>query len=229
MAHDESSKTCHGGLDDTATNYEKLGRMYQTDHRNDGFNALRLYCSKLNPVCNAFFQFPKRFWKGPEETVWFENRCLGVNKLGGMMKELSSAANLSQIYTNHSIRTTAITLWSDAGVSYRDIMTLSGHRNGNSLKSYNAGPSSQQLQVCSNVLSSALNPQTTQADQQIQVLQGYQQELHQSGSAACAVISKQQNFTRHDERFNFSTMFSGCQIRQVHVTFKSDQAQCHLC
>ena len=37
----------------------------------------------------TLFQFPKRFWKGPEESVWFENQCLGVNKLGSMMKELS--------------------------------------------------------------------------------------------------------------------------------------------
>ena len=155
MAHDESSKTRQGGIDDTATNYEKLGRIYQTHHQNDGFNALRLYSSKLNPACNAFFQFPMRFWKGPEESVWFENRCLGANKLGSMMKELSKAANLSQVYTNHCIRATAITLWSDAGLSNRHIMTLSGHRNENSPKSYNARPSSQQLQVCSNVLSSA--------------------------------------------------------------------------
>ena len=42
---------------------------------------------------------------------------------------------------------------------------------------------------------------------------------------ACAMIPNQQNFTRHDERFNFSTIFSGCQIGQVRVTFKSDQAQ----
>ena len=48
MAHEESSKTRQGGLDDIATNYEKLGRMYQTDHRNNEFNALRLYNSKLN-------------------------------------------------------------------------------------------------------------------------------------------------------------------------------------
>jgi len=73
MAHDESSKTRQGGIDDTATNYEKLGRMYQRDHWNDGFNALRLYCTKLNPDCNVFFHFPKRFWKGPEKSVWFKN------------------------------------------------------------------------------------------------------------------------------------------------------------
>ena len=45
---------------------------------------------------------------------------------------------------------------------------------------------------------------------------------------ACAMIpANQQNFTRHDERFNFSTIFSDCQIGQVYVSFKSDQAQWH--
>ena len=29
MGHDEGSKTRRGVIDDTATNYEKLGRMYQ--------------------------------------------------------------------------------------------------------------------------------------------------------------------------------------------------------
>lgn len=132
------------GLDDTATNYEKLGRIYQyqADHRNGGYNALRLYCSKLNPDCNAFFQFPKRFWKGPEESVWFENRCLGANKLGSMMTELSKAAHLSQVYTNHCISATVITLWSDVGLSNRHIKMLSDHRNENYLKSYSARPSS---------------------------------------------------------------------------------------
>ena len=33
-----------------------------------------------------------------------------------MIKVLGSAAYLSQIYTNHCIRATAITLWSDAGL-----------------------------------------------------------------------------------------------------------------
>jgi len=221
MAHDESRKTHQGGKYDTATNYEKRRRMYQTEHQSDGFNALQLYCRKLNPACNAFFQFPKRYWNGPEESVWFENRCLGVNKLGSMMEELNKKANLSHVYTNHCIRATAVTLWSDAGLSN----SLSSHGNENSLKSYDARPSSQQLQECSNVLSSTLNPKATPADQQMQVLRGNQQQLQQSGSVACAMIPNQQNFTRHDEQFNFSTMFSGCQIGQVHVIFKSDQAQ----
>ena len=42
---------------------------------------------------------------------------------------------------------------------------------------------------------------------------------------ACAMIPNQQNFKRHDERFNFPTIFSDYQTWQVYVTFKSDQAQ----
>jgi len=87
---------------DTATNSEKLGRMCQTVHQNEGFNALQINCSNLNPACNAFFQFLKQFWKGTEESVWFENQCLGINKLSSMMKELSKAANLSQVYITAS-------------------------------------------------------------------------------------------------------------------------------
>lgn len=78
---------------------------------------------------------------------------IGANKLGSMMKELSKAATLSQVYANHCIRATAITLWSDAGLSNRHVMTLSGNMTENSLESYNARPSWQQLQVCSDVLS----------------------------------------------------------------------------
>ena len=45
---------------------------------------------------------------------------------------------------------------------------------------------------------------------------------------ACAMIPNQQNFTRQDERLNFSTIFSDCQIGQVRVTFKSDQAHYYI-
>lgn len=57
--------------------------------KNDGYTALQL------------FQYPKRKWDRPTESIWYENRPLGINKLGDMMKTISSAASLSQIYTNH--------------------------------------------------------------------------------------------------------------------------------
>ena len=82
---------------------------------------------------------------------------MGVNKLDGMMKDISRAAELSKTYTNHSVRATAITLWSNAGVQNRHIMAISGHRSEQSLAHYNTRPSTSQLQQCSDVLSRSLN------------------------------------------------------------------------
>ena len=107
MAHDESTKNHQGGVADNTT-YEKDGRMYETKQAGDGYSAMKLYLEKINPGCQAFFQFPKRDWQA-SDNVWYENRPLGVNKLGNMMREISQEAQLSRIYTNHSLRATAIT------------------------------------------------------------------------------------------------------------------------
>lgn len=58
MAHDEASKNRPGGIKDN-TSFEKLVRMYKTDHPNDGYEALCLYIEKLNPQCSAFFPVSK--------------------------------------------------------------------------------------------------------------------------------------------------------------------------
>ena len=66
--------------------------------------------------------------------IWYENSPLGVNTLATMMKEISLVAGLSQTYTiNHSVRATAITLWSNANVPSRHIMSISGHANKQSI------------------------------------------------------------------------------------------------
>ena len=72
------------------------------------------------------------------------------------MKEIRTKAKLSKVYTNHCVRATAITLWSQAGLSDRRICHISGHRNLKSLQHYNSRPSSIQLRKCSDVLSTAL-------------------------------------------------------------------------
>jgi hypothetical protein len=117
--------------------------------------CMQLYISKLNPNCSVFYQYPKRKWS-PECLIWYENRPLGVNKLGDMMKDISAEAELSQKYTNHCIRVAAITLWFNVGLANRHIMAISGHRNEQSLRSYNARPSSTQLQQSSDELCRAL-------------------------------------------------------------------------
>jgi hypothetical protein len=92
ITHNELSTNHPGGFDDTES-FEKDGRMYcATDNPSDGYNALELYITKLNPHFSAFFQFPKRKWS-PSDSVWYENRPLGVNKLGVMMRELARKQN----------------------------------------------------------------------------------------------------------------------------------------
>ena len=46
---------------------------------------------------------------------------VGERSLGGMMKRISKEANLSRIYTNHSIRATAVTILDKSGFEVRHI------------------------------------------------------------------------------------------------------------
>ena len=153
-----------GGIDDV-NSVEKEARMYSTsdDQLFDGLNCLKMYLQKLNPPCEALFQYPKQALT-KEDQVWYDNKPLGVNKLAGMMKEISKLASPSKIYTNHSVRATAITLWSDRRVPSWHIMAISGHRSEARLRNYKAHPTSEQLRACSDILSGVLSgrPQKSQ-------------------------------------------------------------------
>ena len=76
----------------------------------------------------------------------------GINKLSTMMKNISSEAGLSHIYTNHSVRATAINLWANSGLTNREIMAISGHRNESNVQSYHSIPLVKQFRRCSDVL-----------------------------------------------------------------------------
>ena len=155
MVHDEASKNHPGGVGDIPS-MEKYARMYETEDTNDGYKALKLYLTKLNPKREAFFQYPRKNWS-VEDNVWYEARPVWVNSLDSKMKNISEAVSLSHPYTNHSLRATAITFWSNAGIRNRHIMAISGHRNEQSLAHYNTRPSTTQLRNCSDVLSRSFN------------------------------------------------------------------------
>lgn len=116
MAHDEATKNHPREVSDVPRS-EKLARMYKTPEKNDGYKALKFYMAKLNPQCDAFFQYPRKNSKwNYDNEVWFDARPTGGNKLDGMMKSNTEEAKLSEMYTNHGIRATAITLWLNAGL-----------------------------------------------------------------------------------------------------------------
>lgn len=109
---------------------------------------------ELNPKQNAFLQKPKPAINRGDST-WYANKPVGVSKLSLMMKKIFVGAALSKVYTNHCVRATAITIWSDAEIPARHIMVISGHANEQSIARYNTRPSAQQLERCSDVLSRA--------------------------------------------------------------------------
>ena len=68
--------------------------------------------------------------------VWYDKMVVGENILGKKMKVISQQAELSTTYTNHSIRATTNTTPDRSGFEARHIISVSGHRNESSIKSY---------------------------------------------------------------------------------------------
>ncbi len=71
-----------------------------------------------------------------DDEVWFDKVPVGTTKLGAFMKDLSSNAHLSAVFTNHSIRATCITNLDQAGFESRHIMSISSHRSESTVKTY---------------------------------------------------------------------------------------------
>ena len=147
MVHSVQTKNHQGGISEK-NSHKSLTRMYSTGEIGDSYWCLLKYVQKLNPLQPAFFKRPSPKAK-KLDMIWYENSLLGVNTLAAMMKEISLGTGLSQMYTNHSVRATAITLWSNANVPSRDIMSISGHANEQSISSYNSRPPVKQLKNCS--------------------------------------------------------------------------------
>ena len=195
---------------------EKLARMYETSDGNDGYKAMKLYISKLNPKSDVFFQYPKKQWNYDDE-VWYDARPIGVNKLDNMLESISEAAKLSKMYTNHSVRATAIALWSNAGIQNRHIMAISGHRSEQSLAHYNTQPSTSQLQHCSEVLSRSLTAEC----------------IYSSGTAIDSRTQIQEKIEMTAVTTSSSylgSLFNSCTIQQadVHINFGSDSSIGHI-
>ena len=84
--------------------------------------------------CDRLFQRPSL----KENCVrWYASAPMGHNTIGNMMPNLSEKAVLSRRYTNHSLRATSVNVLDDIGnFASRHIMTVTGHKSENSLKTY---------------------------------------------------------------------------------------------
>ena len=118
--------------------------------------AFELYLSKLHPSLNLLWQRPKALERFNEsDSVWYCNSPLGKNTLGSLTKTISVDCKLSQEYTNHCIRSTAVSVLDNNNVEARHIMCVSGHKSESSIRSYSRHLTESKSREISQTLTSA--------------------------------------------------------------------------
>jgi hypothetical protein len=93
------------------------------------------YVSKLNPNCEKLWQRPKDEFCDDDQ-IWYNNVPVGEKTLGSFMSVLSKKCDLSQTYTNHSIRVTGATILAKHSYCHSQIMAITGHTYVASLTLY---------------------------------------------------------------------------------------------
>ena len=97
--------------------------------------SFQKYISKLHPAIDALWQRPRDTFEESEET-WFCRQKVGEKTLSKFMSVLSVSADLSQVYTNHSIRATGATILTKNMFNPSKIMAVTGHKSVQSLTVY---------------------------------------------------------------------------------------------
>ena len=153
MSASETTKNWQGGSSSNAWDYSDV-RIHASNKLDPPKNFLavyRFYLSKLNPDCDKLFQRPKgKNWS--KDGFWFDKAPMGKNTIGSMLSSISKSAGTSIVYTNHSVRATAITAMYQAGIDRSHICRITKHKREESLKPYISEPSSEQKRTCSTVL-----------------------------------------------------------------------------
>ncbi|VDI28096.1 Hypothetical predicted protein [Mytilus galloprovincialis] len=141
----------------------RRGQENLRDLKVSDFDILTDDSEKRNPNCSALLQRPKDEFD-EDGNSWFQNKPLGKNTLGDMMTSISKAASLSKVYSNHCIRATCITLLNEAGFEGRHIITISGHRSEESIKSYCRDTTNKQKREMSKFVSEFTTVTETQSE-----------------------------------------------------------------
>eukprot|EP00117_Sycon_ciliatum_P014014 scpid86421/ scgid14458/ len=113
-----------------------------------GFKLLSSKLPKPTSGKTRLFQQVKKH-ATRESTVWYNGKPLGKNTLGSLMSILSVKCNLSQRYTNHSVRASTITELCRQNLPASTIMAVSGHKCQQSLVHYNRPTEADKLKTAS--------------------------------------------------------------------------------
>ena len=144
LAPSYMSKNHQGGL--LGSDWTSAG-IIEYEHQ---VAVIKFYLTKLHPDVDRLFQRAMSSCTLPEQaTRWYMRMPLSRNLLSTMMKRLSSAADLSKPYTNHCVRATSITHLKQSGVGDRQICSVSGHKNVQSLEAYDRPSDSDAVRMAS--------------------------------------------------------------------------------
>lgn len=140
---------------DTTPSTEAI--IFGRDGEDCPIKLLRDYLSKMNQGLDSLWQKPNLCGYKKENGSWYSCQNVGINSVNGFMKKLSSYCGLSQDYTNHSVRSTAITI---LGTQFADtdVACFSGHRSLSALGIYKQVSASTKENM-SNLISSQLSQQ----------------------------------------------------------------------
>ncbi|XP_063443130.1 uncharacterized protein LOC134723448 [Mytilus trossulus] len=109
-------------------------------------SSFELYVLKLNPENNRLWQRPRSSFYSTDDTLYC-HEPVGEKKLTVFMSDLSKSANLSQIYTNHSIRASGATILSKNMYGPAQIMAVTGHKSVQSLTVYQRVGNSEKIKM----------------------------------------------------------------------------------
>ena len=99
--------------------------------------TLERYISKLSPALSCLWQRLRATDNfSHSDEAWYCNVPLRKNALGTFMSSIPKELKLSQKYTNHCIRATAVSLLDECNFEARHIMRVSGHKSESSIRSY---------------------------------------------------------------------------------------------
>lgn len=116
------------------------------------------YISHLHPDNPWLFQTPN-MKSTPKNNIWYTKGRVGKNTLAGFMRRLSEKIQLSQLYTNHDIRATGVTVLIREGFSNADIKACSGHKSDSSLSVYKTVSTEDKLKCATSLMNSVSNTQ----------------------------------------------------------------------
>lgn len=130
-------------------------RMFATGTDTCPVKMLKFLIEKTDESATSLFnKYTNDALSLPNSTSkWFINAPLQKRTFSNFMKDISKADGLSQIFTGHCLRATAIQHLNDEGYEARHIMYMSDHKNEGSLRSYNRKVSSAQKLCLSSSLS----------------------------------------------------------------------------